>query len=156
MGITRTLSDYLATANVSYRLIHHRHTGSSMDSAAEAHIPAEALAKAVVVREGMQYTLVVLPADMQVDVASLRRLLGRDVHLAAQAELREFFPDCDLGAIPALGMAYYVPTIWDAGSSLGQLDEVYFEAGDHENLVAVSGESFHELMATAERGEFSD
>jgi Ala-tRNA(Pro) deacylase len=52
-------------------------------------------------------------------------------------------------------MAYGVKTIWDPKSSLGKLDEVFFEAGDHQTLVQMSGVQFHELMAPAERGVFS-
>ena len=51
--------------------------------------------------------------------------------------------------------AYGIKTIWDPESSLGKLDEVFFEAGDHQTLVRVSGVQFHELMAPAERGRFS-
>jgi Ala-tRNA(Pro) deacylase len=52
-------------------------------------------------------------------------------------------------------MAYGIKTIWDPKSSLGKQDEVFFEAGDHQSLVRMIGVQFHELMAPAERGEFS-
>jgi len=31
----------------------------------------------------------------------------------------------------------------------------YFEAGDHDHLIHITGKQFHELMASAERGEFN-
>ena len=60
-----------------------------------------------------------------------------------------------LRIIVPVGVAYGIKTLWDPESSLGKLDEVYFEAGDHQTLVRVSGMQFHELMAPAERGKFS-
>ena len=40
-------------------------------------------------------------------------------------------------------------------TSLGAVEDVFFEAGDHEHLVKLSGKAFHELMSPAERGGFS-
>ena len=56
-------------------------------------------------------------------------------------------------AVPPIGFAYGVDTVWD--TSLGDKESVWFEAGDHESLVHLSGRQFHELMAPAERGQFS-
>ena len=69
--------------------------------------------------------------------------------------MRTLFNDCDPGAVPPIGAACGIKTIWDPNTSLGQLDDIYFEAGDHDHLIHVSGEQFHELMASAERGQFS-
>ena len=75
--------------------------------------------------------------------------------LATEEELGGLFPDCELGAVPPLGHAYGIKTIWDPKTTLGSERQVYFEAGDHVHLVRVSGKKFHELMAPADRGEFS-
>lgn len=155
MSIARKLSDYLQEANVNYHLVHHQYTSSSLRTAEQAHVPGDSLAKGVILREDGRYMMAVLPAAAHVDIEILRKALGRHVHLAAQVELAKLFPDCDPGAIPPLGQAYGLPTVWDATSSLGEIDTVYFEAGDHENIVRVSGEQFHQLMASAERAHFS-
>lgn len=75
--------------------------------------------------------------------------------MVEEATLEEVFSDCEPGAVPPIGMAYGIKTIWDPQSSLGNQNEVFFEAGDHQSLVRMSGEQFHELMAPAERGKFS-
>ncbi len=155
MSIARKLSEFLHSADVNYLLVHHQHTSSSAQTAEQAHVPEGALAKGVVVREDGNYMVAVVPANAYIELDALRRALGRDVHLAGQRELQRLFPDCDPGAVPPVGEAYGLPTIWDAASSLGEIDTVYFEAGDHENVVRVSGEQFHQLMATADRAHFS-
>ena len=75
--------------------------------------------------------------------------------MTTESEVATLFNGCDPGAVPPIGAAYGIKTIWDPNTSLGQLDDIYFEAGDHDHLIHVSGEQFHELMASAERGQFS-
>ncbi|MES9872978.1 MAG: YbaK/EbsC family protein [Candidatus Sedimenticola sp. 6PFRAG7] len=155
MTIAKRLLEFLKQHDTRYKLVAHPHTGSSMETAEQAHVPGDALAKGVVVREDSEFLLVVLPADYHIELESLKAMLGRDVMLAVEGELGSLFPDCEMGAVPPVGEPYGLTTIWDPTTSLGQEDKVFFEAGDHEHLISVSGKTFHELMAHAERGEFS-
>jgi Ala-tRNA(Pro) deacylase len=155
MAIAKKLKDYLQQQETSYRLFKHPHTASSMETAEKAHVPGDALAKGVVVKDAQGFLLVVLPSDYHVELETLHKLLNQKVELSTESEVSSLFPDCETGAVPPIGPAYGVTTIWDPTTSLGRQQEVYFEAGDHQHLVRVSGEQFHELMATAERGEFS-
>ena len=63
------------------------------------------------------------------------------------------FYDCDLGAVPALGKAYEVETVVD--DTLLRQPEIYFEGGDHEALVHLSGRDFRALMADLPHGRFT-
>jgi len=155
MAISRTLQAYLKEHGVKYRIVHHARTGSSMESAEQAHIPGGALAKAVMTRDGNDFLMLVLPSDYHVDLDSLSTRLGRTLTMANEAEFSARFSDCERGAVPPLGYVYGIRTLWDPSTALGADEKVYFEAGDHENLIQVSGEQFHELMASAERSEFS-
>lgn len=156
MSIAKQLQAYLKDHEIKYHLINHPHTGSSMESAEEARIPGDALAKGVLIATADDgYRLVVVPSDYHIDLESLHKLLKQDVEMASENELGQCFPDCEVGAVPPLGDAYGIKTLWDPESSLGRQEKVYFEAGDHEHLVQISGRRFHELMAGAERGEFS-
>lgn len=155
MTIASKLKNYLEQRNVEYQVVTHPNSEFSMETAEKAHVHGDALAKGVLVKDEDGYLLVVLPADYQIEIESLHLLLGQVVDLVEESILAEVFTDCELGAVPPIGMAYGLKTIWDPKSSLGKLDEVFFEAGDHQTLVHMSGEQFHELMATAERGEFS-
>ena len=155
MSIAKQLQAYLKEHEVRFRTIEHPHTGSSMESAEQAHVSGDALAKGVLVKDEDGYLLVVVPSDYHVDLESLRKFLGQPVELATEAELGNLFKDCELGAVPPLGHAFGIKTIWDPTTTLGSEERIYFESGDHVHLVRVSGESFHELMAPAHRGEFS-
>lgn len=155
MAISRILQAYLKERGVKYKMVSHARTGSSMESAEQAHIPGGALAKGVITSDGDDYLMLVIPSDYHVDLDSLSSRLGKSLTMATEDELSTKFPDCERGAIPPLGYLYGIRTLWDPSTTLGKDEKVYFEAGDHEHLVQVTGERFHELMASAERSEFS-
>jgi len=155
MAIAKTLEEYLQKADIAYELVAHSHTQASMETAESAHVPGDRLAKGVVLRDGSGLLLVVVPSDYHIELATLNKLMQRDLAFVPEAELTQIFPDCELGAVPPIGSAYSIKTIWDPKASLGRQDHVYFEAGDHATLVRVSGEHFHQLMVEADRAHFS-
>jgi Ala-tRNA(Pro) deacylase len=153
MPVAETLRNYLGSHGVNYEVVLHQHTGSSMETAEAAHIPGERLAKAVLVEDDNGYLMVIVPSTHHVDLGILHKALERPLGLATEAELAELFPDCEPGAIPALGPAYGIAAVWD--SALAQEPEVYFEGGDHELVIRVSSEQFRQLLADAPQGRFS-
>ena len=155
MAIANNLESYLLQQEAGYQLTAHQHSDFSMDTAEKAHVPGDALAKGVLVKDEAGYLLVVLPSDYHIKLETLHTLLHQEVELATESEVGSLFSDCDPGAIPPIGAAYGIKTIWDPKTSLGRLNDIYFEAGDHDHLIHVTGKQFHELMASAERGEFS-
>lgn len=155
MAISSKLESFLQSRNIEYQVTTHPHSEYSMETAEKAHVHGDALAKGVLVKDDNGYLMVVVPSDYVVELRSLQKLLGREVAMVDEATLGEVFSDCELGAVPPIGMAFGLKTIWDPTSSLGKEDEVFFEAGDHRSLVRMSGMQFHELMASAERGHFS-
>ncbi|ODB99490.1 hypothetical protein A3197_11145 [Candidatus Thiodiazotropha endoloripes] len=148
MSISNTVRSYIEGQSITFEVITHRHTQSSMESAGAAHVESDHLAKAVIVKEGDEFMMVVVPSDYHIHLGKLHKLLGRDVGLATENELMQLFPDCERGAIPPLGTAYRLITLVD--SNLLNQNEVYFESGDHEHLIKVSGEEFAHLLGEAE------
>jgi Ala-tRNA(Pro) deacylase len=151
--IATRLQHYLQDHHTPFRTLAHEHTGSSMQTAEAAHIPGDRLAKAVMLEDINGPLMAVVPSDYHIDLGSLKQQLHRNLEFADETELPGLFPDCEPGAVPPLGPAYDIPTVWD--SRLGTEDIVYLEAGDHETLLEMSGRAFHELMAPAERGRFT-
>lgn len=152
MTIAATQQRYLVRRAAQYDLMLHPHTGSSHETAVAAEIPADHIAKAVVVKDSSGYALVVIPASHQLRLNHLRHELHRDLKLASEDEIAGLFADCDPGAVPPLGPAYGIETLLD--ETLTSLADVYFEAGDHEQLVHLSGDEFRNLLSGARRGYF--
>jgi Ala-tRNA(Pro) deacylase len=156
MAIASTVQRYLVSQGIGYALLSHPITGSSSETAESAHISGNRIAKTVVLRDGDAgdgYLLAVVLASHHLRLDLVQECLGRSVALAAEQEIGQLFPDCDLGAIPPLGEAYGLDVVLD--DSLAGLDEVCFEGGDHRTLIRVGGEQFREMMSGARHGRFS-
>jgi len=153
MSIPTRLASYLGERGARYEICLHDHSRSSAESARTAHVPPHQLAKSVIVEDDAGCVMAVVPADRNVLLGQLSRLLERRrLRLADEARIAAIFTDCDRGAVPALGMAWGVETVVD--DALETRPVVYVEAGDHERLLRMSHAQFHELMLAARHGRF--
>lgn len=152
MAIAPTLQKYL-DENVTYELISHEPTMSSMRTAQACHIRGGRLAKGVVLRGIDGYMLAVLPASHHISLPELEMQFGEAVRLASEDEIDNLFKDCAHGAIPPVGECYGLDTIVD--DSMDEKSDVYLEAGDHETLVHLDSAQFAKLTADARHGRFS-
>lgn len=149
MSIAKTVSYALALTRVDHEILRHQHSKSSLAAARTAHIDPRSLAKAVVLKDDIGPLLAVVQASEKLDLERLRAALRRPkLDFLPEEQLDALFYDCEKGAIPPLGPDYRVPTIVD--QRLRAADDVYFEAGDHEDLVHVDQTSFRRLMRGAE------
>jgi Ala-tRNA(Pro) deacylase len=94
-----------------------------------------------------------LPASRDIDIHALTDLLGAKVQMAPEPQLSRLFPDCEPGAIPAVGEAYDLKTVAD--TSLRSQEQIYFEAGDHEELICLSRAEFERLLKNSLFASFS-
>jgi Ala-tRNA(Pro) deacylase len=152
MTIAPTLKSYL-DRNVSYDLVTHDPTQSSLRTAEASHIPGGMLAKGIVLRTDGGYLLAVLPASRRIQLSELRALVGDDVELADEQEVASLFEDCAVGAVPPVGKCYGLDVIVD--DSIERQPEVYLEGGDHQTLVHLSQAQFAQLMADARHAHFT-
>ena len=153
MGMAITLKNYLSTEDADFRMIPHKRKVSSTEIAQAAHVSGEDLAKAVLVRADEGLMLVVVPSTHTVDLAQVSHKTGQRLGLATEADVEATFADCDAGAIPACGTAYGIKVLLD--DALSHHGDIYFEAGDHEHLVHMSGQEFERLIHNDDRGPFS-
>ena len=135
MTIADRVQDYISQNAVAWDTVPH------------LHVPAERVAKAIVLKHAGGFVAAVIPGDAELDVPRLARALGRDLSLASRSELARLFPDCLPGAVPPIATVYGVPTLW--ATSLGDAPDIYFEGGDQHTLIHVFGMDFSELMRAA-------
>ncbi|HSO07034.1 MAG TPA: YbaK/EbsC family protein [Pelomicrobium sp.] len=153
MAIAETLEKYLNERQVSYDIVNHAKTGSSLRSATVAHVPAHRVAKAVILEDDGGYLMAVLPAHRHVHLGTLSKCLGRKLGLATEDETRAIFPDCAVGAIPPVGEAYGLATVVD--DELAEEPEIFFESGDHEELIHMKTYDFMQLLPNAQHERFA-
>jgi len=147
MAIAITLKDYLDSSGTHYDVVPHTYTTSSMEIAQAAHIPGDKLVKSVLLEDANGYVLAVIPATHHLDVRKISQSLDRPLDLATEDKLGNIFTDCDLGAIPPVGDAYGLQVVMD--ESVKGCNEVYFEAGDHIELIHMDNNAFMRLMNNA-------
>ncbi len=144
---------YLGNAQVDYETVGHPAEPTSSEIAQSAHIPGNQLVKAVLLKDEKGHLLAVLPSTHHIDFGAIKSLIHRSLDVASENELKSYFPDCDLGAVPPIGAAYTLDTIAD--KSLQDEEVLYFEAGDESQLIKVDKATFVTLMAAAEWVHFS-
>lgn len=152
MTIATRVEGVLRDQGAHYKLIPHRISGSTHESAEAAHVREDHIAKAVVIRDDKGYAMAVIPGDTWLDLEALGIETGRSFELDDESDLKALFPDCAPGAVPPLGPAYQLETFMD--EALGSLSAVYFESGDHAHLVRVNGATFADLMRGVRHGHF--
>ena len=152
MAIPSRVEQYLAQHGARYDVVQHPASNTSIETAELAHVSGDLLVKAVLLEDDEGALLAVLPATRSIQMSHLGRELNRRVRLADDDDVPRHFPDCRAGAISPLGAAYGLRTIVD--DELEAQQEVYFEAGDHENLVHMTASQFMALLGSAERAHF--
>lgn len=153
MSTAPTLSRYLTDCGAAYDELTHAPTMSSMRTAEACHVPAQSIAKGVVLQNQGGPVLAVLPASRHLDVTAVESQFPHGLRMASEDEIERLFPDCARGAVPPIGAAYGLATICD--DALDDEADVYFEGGDHETLVHMSGPAFRRALAGAHHGRFS-
>ena len=153
MVIAETVQTYLTQHKVKMELVPHPKTYSAHDAAQAAHVREDHIAKAVIVKDSQGYAMVVIPGSNWLKLEALQRETDRNLQLAEEVEIDTLFKDCQPGAIPPLGPAYNIETFLD--DQLTSLANVYFEAGDHQHLVHISGDDLHVLLKGVRHGHFS-
>ena len=153
--VLRKLKEFLDANRVPYEVRSHRTAYTAQEIAAEEHIPGREMAKVVMLRDGRDYLMAVLPAPYHVGLDRLRRATRRPgLRLASEAEFARIFPECDPGAMPPFGNLYGM-SVW-VDEELARDDEIAFNAGNHAETVHMKYGDFarlvHPTVATLRSG----
>ncbi len=135
--------------------MHHHTTHSSYDSANAAHLASDRVVKGVILRNKNtgKYLLAVIPSDHHIKLSWINASLNRSFALADESVLPALFPDCEAGAVPGLGQAYNMEMVWD--DLLAAQPDLYFEGGNHEDLIHITHEQFSMMFKHHPSGRIS-
>lgn len=153
MSMSTTVQKYLQQKGIPYELVPHPHTETSMDAASASHVSAAKIAKPVILEDDKGYVMAVVPAHHHVQLSKVNHFLGRHMGMATEQEIKTLFKDCKEGAIPPIGQAYGMETIFD--ECLGECPDVYLEAGDHEDFIHLDSTAYLRLMSHLPHGKIS-
>ena len=136
---------FLDENGIKFVSIQHSAAYTAQEVAALAHIPGELLAKTVMVKIDGQMAMAVVPASHQIDFDRLREVAeAESVELASEDEFKDFFPACDVGAMPPFGNLYDMPVY--CSDALSEDLEIAFSAGSHSELIRLAYADYEQLV----------
>jgi len=139
------LKEFLDENGVRYVSIVHSSTFTAQEIAASAHIPGKELAKTVVARIDGRMAMAVVPASLKVDFQRLAEVAGaEEALLCDEAEFRDKFPGCEVGAMPPFGNLYGMDVY--VSDQLAEDEEIAFNAGSHTELIRLTYSDFQRLV----------
>ncbi len=144
MTISKKLKKFLDEKGVDYKVTSHPPAYTAQEIAGKQHVPGSQVLKPVIVRCGEEYIMCVLPSTHFIDFEKLEKCTNlHDLELADEEALASLFPDDELGAEPPIGPLSGIETLVD--SSIESESEVYFNAGNHEEMIWMKKKDFIDL-----------
>lgn len=138
---------WLVDRAIEHEVHEHAQTFTARATATAEGVDPRSFAKVVGVRTDDDRTfLLVVDATDHVDLVKARHVLSaRDVRLLTEADLAALAPDCEAGAIPALGNLFHVPMIADY--AVREDRDISFNAGSHRFSVRVDRAAWERATA---------
>ncbi len=141
----RKLREYLDAHGVRYITMTHSPAYTAPELAHSVHVPGKCLAKTVMVKLDGEMAMAVLPSSYHVDFGLLRKAAGVGrAELASEAEFRDRFPGCEIGAMPPFGNLYDLRVF--VADALADEDEIVFNAGYHTEVMRLAYAEFDRLV----------
>ena len=138
--IFERIEQKLQSAGVPFTVLRHAPVYTSEEAAAVRGTPLSSGAKALVVKAGADFVLLVMPADRKLDSKKARAALGvKALRFATREEVAEL-TGLQPGAIPPFGSLFGLPTTCDPALSLNAA--INFNAGDHAVSVSMTCADF--------------
>ena len=145
--ISHRLKQFLEDENVPYQVIEWSGNLSLGSDGSQKDC-----AKIIMVRAGTSTAMVVMPVSCEIDLEKLRILLDvSEITVQSEDQYAALFPDCEAGAMPAIGRLYSLPCFVD--ETLLDSSSVCFMAGNHREWVRISSDEYWRV-AQAEVDDF--
>jgi Ala-tRNA(Pro) deacylase len=147
------IDQLLSNRHIPFERLSHPTAYTANRVAQYLHVNGKDVAKCVLLKGRRGYFLAVLPASHRVDLERIGRELGDDhIEMAAEEEIHQLFPDCEVGAMPPFGSLYHLPTYVD--EALAEDERIVFEAQCHDEAIRMSYRDYEEMEHPV-RGHFA-
>jgi Ala-tRNA(Pro) deacylase len=134
--VFQRIETWLKQQGVPFTVLRHEPVFTSEQAAAIRGTSLASGAKALVVKAGEKFVLIVLPADRKLDSKKAREVFGvKSIRFANKEEVVEL-TGLQPGSIPPFGSLFNLPTYCDL--ALAENPSINFNAGDHSISVQMS------------------
>jgi Ala-tRNA(Pro) deacylase len=146
-SVFERLRDHLERAGVAFTVLEHEPVFTSEQAAAVRGTPLSSGAKALVMKAGERFVMLVLPADRKLDSRKAKTGLAVKALRFASKEEVEQLTGLQPGSIPPFGSLFGLPTYCEP--ALAENPSINFNAGDH----AISIQMSHADYSAVEKPE---
>ena len=131
------VSSYLRERGIDHEVVEHDETFTAAAEARASGVKPHDAAKTMVLRDGDDYRLAVIPASERLDLHKVRDVLGasRRLRLATEEEMKADFGAFEVGAVPPLGSMLPAPEVLDR--KLLEHERILCTGGDHRHSVLI-------------------
>jgi Ala-tRNA(Pro) deacylase len=136
VSVFEQIEEWLRGAGVQFTVLRHEPVYTSEQAASVRGTPLSSGAKALIVKSGERFVLLVLPADRKLESKKAREALGvKGLRFASREEVEQL-TGLQPGSIPPFGSLFGLPTYCDP--ALAHNASINFNAGDHSISVQMS------------------
>jgi len=126
----------LTTSGIAFGVLRHAPVYTSEEAAATRGVSLSSGAKALVVKAGEEFVLLVIPADRKLESKKARTALGvKSIRFASREEVEQL-TGLQPGSIPPFGSLFNLTTTCDP--ALRDNETINFNAGDHTISVSMT------------------
>lgn len=139
------LKSFLEKKHVKYNRIPHPLAYTAQDLAARSHISGKEFAKSVIIKLNGKIAMLVTQGHLRVNLEALREALhAQEVSLASEYEFQEYFPECEVGAMPPFGNLYDMEVY--VTDELTHDEKIAFNAGNHSEIIQMRYKDYDKLV----------
>ncbi|OGZ34301.1 MAG: hypothetical protein A2Y98_03535 [Candidatus Portnoybacteria bacterium RBG_19FT_COMBO_36_7] len=165
MPIPKSLLSFLDKRKIKYETLKHRIVYTAYDKAATLGLKPQQVAKTIIVNlDKKDHVLGLIPANKNLDKKKLMALINKQrqkaklpnhkkIDFADEKWMKKTLKGIKLGATPAFGILYKLPTFID--SALANQPKIIINAGDYQNSFKIAPSSLFKLDKNAIKGSFS-
>lgn len=140
---------HLETAGITHELLEHKTVYTALDAAATMRKKVDEVAKALLVKADKDYYIVILPADHNLDMAKLKKVVGKYqqkdikvVKIPGEKLAREVLKIKN-DALAAFGSLYKLPVLME--KKLEKVRRAVFSSDSYNHSVEMAAKDFIKL-----------
>jgi prolyl-tRNA editing enzyme YbaK/EbsC (Cys-tRNA(Pro) deacylase) len=165
MAIPKSILNYLDKNKIKYEILKHRIVYTAYDKAATLAVKPVQVAKTVIVNlDKKDHALGLIPANKNLDKKKLLALINKQrqktklpnfkkIDFAQEQWMKRALPGIKVGATPAFGIIYKLPTFMD--NALTGQPKLIVNAGDYQNSLKITPAALFKLDKNIVKGRFS-
>ena len=150
----KKLENFLKDNKVKYEVVEHKVVYTAYDKARTLKVPEKSIGKTLVVKLDKEISLVLIPANKNLDKQKLKKLAKtKQIDFAKEAWMKKNLKGIKVGATPPFGNLYKLKTFIDRGLLANK--SIVVSSGDYKSSLKLNPAIFKKVVSDLVIGSFS-